>query len=469
MITFLEKLKKQKATDSVKRVGITSTVRYTKEKGLQCYIGPWGFYYPSQVIMQHILPMIFLFPAILVTLIGFLIQHDTGADDDIYSSNDSETNSNLDSKSNSNLNSRSVLGPSDVEVDSTSRRQTNQANSTVAPIMIGNDVSKTKSVLKNTKKKSSADKNLINSNNNNNNNDSNNNKENAIQITTKLNDNDSNVPELLRSNSNVNNKASSSLNQSNLILTTEKKEKKKQKKRYQPKGVKFYHNSILKWASTKTTGLGYNLGMKYKGIHDASIGSRIVFEIQSFYPFPKTMKKIGVSFASFPSFMSNYCRSIYLSSPNFSTSIPAVSAAASTLSTSTITSNTGVNPPSSISPLPLDTRPGPKSLSPSSDIPNYNPPSKNVQKNVTRFIPSRGNQNIQNSENHHQKNSNSDITTYREKPANFQTASFSRLENSRRTSTEILSTNNVDQKSKKKVSTTTSPAEIPTSLNEKKK
>ena len=458
MIIFLEKLKKQKATDSVKRVGITSTVRYTKEKGLQCYIGPWGFYYPSQIIMQHILPMIFLFPAILVTLIGFLIQYDTGADDNVHSFYFSETNSN------SNSNSRSDVGLSDAEEDTSS----NQASSIVTPVIaIGNYVSsttqnsKSKSILKTTKKKTATVKNvIINSNSN---------KENPTQITTSLNDNSSNIPGASRSNSNINIKTGDNFNQNNSISNMDKKEKKKHKIIYRPKGVKFYHNSILKWASTKTTGLGYNLGMKYKGIHDASIGSRIVFEIQSFYPFPKTMKKIGISMASFPSFISNYFKNISESTTHFSTSIPVLPAATPIISTSIINSTTVVNHPLPVSQRPSDSRPGPKSLPPSSNVPNYNPPSKNVQQNLVRFLPSRGNQNIQNNEIHQNENSNIDKTVCRERPANFQsqTTFSSRLESSKRSSTEILSTNNIDPKSKKKHSV--SSTEITNRSNEQKK
>ena len=459
LITFLEKLKKQKATDSVKRVGITSTVRYTKEKGLQCYIGPWGFYYPSQIIMQHILPMIFLFPAILVTLIGFLIQHDTGADDNVHSFNISETSSN----SNSNSNSRSAVGLSDAEEDSSS----NQASSIVTPVIaIGNYVSsttqnsKSKSILKTTKKKTTTVKNVtINSNN----------KENPTQITTSHYANNSNIPGVSRSNSNINTKTGGNIHQSNSISNMDKKEKKKQKTIYRPKGVKFYHNSILKWASTKTTGLGYNLGMKYKGIHDASIGSRIVFEIQSFYPFPKTMKKIGISMASFPSFISNYFNNISETTTHFSTSIPVLPAATPIISTSIINSTAVVNHPSPVSQRHSDSRPGPKSLTPSSNLPNYNPPSKNVEQNLVRFLPSRGNQNIQNNEIHQNENSNIDKTVCRERPANFQsqTTFSSRLESSKRSSTEILSTNDIDPKSKKKNSIPST--EITKRSNEQKK
>ena len=479
LITFLDKLKKPKATDSIKRIGITSTIRYTKDNGLQCYIGPWGFYYPGQMIMQHMLPMIFLFPAIIVTVIGFLIQYDTSSDSNDFHHNFNEINSNK----NANTNSRSALGLSVEEINPFLSQKSNQTSS-ISPsgIISQSDssnttqINKTKSTMKNTKKKSNNEKN----NNINNNN---------VQVTSAANI-------IKSSNNKISNNTTSLINNNNnnnMILNNERKEKKKTKKIRRPRGVRFYHDSILKWASTKTTGLGYNLGMRYKGIHDASIGSRVVFEIQSFYPFPKTMKKITFFCYLFPSSMSNYFKNIFrISSPRSNISLPVTQIATSTSSS---TLNSEKNLPSVFSQLSSDSRRGPKSTSTSPEISNSFSPSSYNQKDPTKDptqcysietqaqtqTRSQSQKNI-NSSNNQNKNFNSEVTTHRNRPdtaslsrtqtASFsrtQTASFSRTDNSKRPPTEILSTNSNDQKLKKKISNTSVTAQIPSTVEEKKK
>ena len=225
--SFLERLKKQKATDSIKRVGVTATIRFSEAKGLQCYIGPQVFYYPGHVVMQHLLPMIFSVPAVLVSIIGLFLQLDNEPyDATVYSKSESIT--------------------------STSNHLTS-TNHTVGEQLIENtSLNRTKSSLKINKKKSNVST--------------------AAPVVSNIN---KNVLTNIRSISN----------------TTESKNKRRKWRR--GRGVTYWHKRILEWAGTKSTGLGYNAGYRYQGLHDASLGSRIVFEIQSFYPFPKTLQRLS--------------------------------------------------------------------------------------------------------------------------------------------------------------------------------
>lgn len=239
--SFLERLKKQKATDSIKRVGVTATIRFSEAKGLQCYIGPQGFYYPGHVVMQHLLPMIFSVPAALVTIIGLFIQLENEASDVTASTKLDNTSSTTDHFNNT---SNHTSGDSFIENISQN---------------------KTKSSLKAHKKKS-------------------------------------NVSATAPAGSNLN--KNSLTNIRNVTNSSESKSKRRKWRR--GRSVTYWHKKILKWAGTKSTGLGYNMGYRYQGLHDASLGSRIVFEIQSFYPFPKTLKKL--SSLTLSSFMKPFWR-----------------------------------------------------------------------------------------------------------------------------------------------------------------
>ena len=69
---FLDALKRQTASDSVKRIGATFTIRYTEEK-FSFTVGPWVSYIPGLAVIQHLLPVLFFVPAVVVALIGFFI------------------------------------------------------------------------------------------------------------------------------------------------------------------------------------------------------------------------------------------------------------------------------------------------------------------------------------------------------------------------------------------------------------
>ena len=240
--SYLERLKKPKAVDSIKRVGVTATIRYSEAKGFHCQIGPQWFYYPGQVVMRHLLPMIFSLPALFVTLLGLFLQLD------------------------GSLDTADVIGASSKPADTLSA--VTATTTTATATAIGNPTpglpyqstlqNKSKSTIRNHKRKSSAMSN--------------------VATSSKI-------------------SSAASHNVSDTVLDSVGR--KKRKWTY-PRGVRFWHNKILEWAGTKSTGLGYNMGWRYQGLHDASLGSRIVFEIQSFYPFPKTLKRLsGKNFTNF--------------------------------------------------------------------------------------------------------------------------------------------------------------------------
>ena len=239
--SYLERLKKPKAVDSIKRVGVTATIRYSEAKGFHCQIGPQWFYYPGQVVMRHLLPMIFSLPALFVTLLGLFLQLD------------------------GSLDKADVISASSKHADTLSAVT---ATATATATGTGNPSpgfpyqstlqNRTKSTIRNQKRKSSA-----------------------------------------MSSAATSSKNSSAVSH-NITDTAVDSVGRRRRKWTYPRGVRFWHNKILEWAGTKSTGLGYNMGWRYQGLHDASLGSRIVFEIQSFYPFPKTLKRLsGMNFTSF--------------------------------------------------------------------------------------------------------------------------------------------------------------------------
>ena len=79
-----------KATDSVKRVGLTLTFRYNPVHRLRIGIGPWWFFLPGQRTMEAVLPALFFLPALLLALLNLFVALDPrlfffDAADEIYS------------------------------------------------------------------------------------------------------------------------------------------------------------------------------------------------------------------------------------------------------------------------------------------------------------------------------------------------------------------------------------------------
>ena len=73
---FVDKIKRSKATDSVKRVGVTMSLRYNTENGLRMSLGPWIFYLPGMRVMQHVLPVVYTVPALITTMASSVIDLD---------------------------------------------------------------------------------------------------------------------------------------------------------------------------------------------------------------------------------------------------------------------------------------------------------------------------------------------------------------------------------------------------------
>ena len=233
--SFLDRLKKQKATDSIKRVGVTATIRYTEEKGLQCSLGPQWFYYPGQMVMQHLLPMIFSGPAVLVTLLGLFLNLDPEVE-----------------VLHKTISSKTDNSPNGDVTNGLSLQHTASADSVL-------HLNKIKSSSKSSKKKTS--------------------------------------PVAVMATANTFNKISDN-NTGNSTGTTTVGIKNRRRKWRRPRDIRYWHSKILKWANTKSTGLGYNMQYKYQHLRDPSLGSRIIFEIQSFFPFLRLTKMLSAMLQS---------------------------------------------------------------------------------------------------------------------------------------------------------------------------
>ena len=74
-----DRLRKSKARDSIRRVGMTVSVRYVPsgpKRGVCCAVGPWFFYVPGVKVMSRLLPFLFFFPALLTALVNTLFDFD---------------------------------------------------------------------------------------------------------------------------------------------------------------------------------------------------------------------------------------------------------------------------------------------------------------------------------------------------------------------------------------------------------
>ena len=73
LLDSLKTLKKKlKATDSVRRIGITLSYKYDRFNGLSYSIGPWIYYLPGMRIMNKILPYIMFPPTLLITIVALV-------------------------------------------------------------------------------------------------------------------------------------------------------------------------------------------------------------------------------------------------------------------------------------------------------------------------------------------------------------------------------------------------------------
>jgi len=73
------RIRNRKATDSIRRVGFTVSLRHIPmgpQKGTQGQVGPWFFYVPGLRFMSRILPFIFFFPALIMALLNLFMDLD---------------------------------------------------------------------------------------------------------------------------------------------------------------------------------------------------------------------------------------------------------------------------------------------------------------------------------------------------------------------------------------------------------
>lgn len=71
-LSHLKKIKKIRASDSVKRCGFTMSLRCGTKNGWRWNISPWLFYMPSHAILQKILPLFYACPALGMAIIAIL-------------------------------------------------------------------------------------------------------------------------------------------------------------------------------------------------------------------------------------------------------------------------------------------------------------------------------------------------------------------------------------------------------------
>lgn len=191
----LEQIKNVKATDSVKRIGLTLTFRYSDESGFRMSLGPWIFYLPGVKTMEKVLPVIFSLPSLLTAILNVFVSISPG---DLFKESISA----------------GLLDDSNDEDQDREEQESTVVDdhNTIDGVSEVNDLQYDES---------SGDSDADNTN----------------------------------KDTYVNNKM---------------------------RGFKYWHEIYLKWAATKTTGLGCNLGW-YKSHADASMGSSVLFDIQPFY------------------------------------------------------------------------------------------------------------------------------------------------------------------------------------------
>jgi hypothetical protein len=68
-----EKVRRIKASDSIKRVGVNVSFYYNKRQGLRTSVGPWGFYLPTRRTMRKILPVLLTMPAFVASVLHSLV------------------------------------------------------------------------------------------------------------------------------------------------------------------------------------------------------------------------------------------------------------------------------------------------------------------------------------------------------------------------------------------------------------
>ena len=73
---LIERIKNIKASDSSKRIGVTLTFRYYRDKGLRVTIGPYMYYLPGMHVMDRVLPFVFTIPTFITFLLNIFMHID---------------------------------------------------------------------------------------------------------------------------------------------------------------------------------------------------------------------------------------------------------------------------------------------------------------------------------------------------------------------------------------------------------
>ena len=208
---YSETIRSQRAQDSIKRVGCTTSIRLGSQTGLRWAIGPWLFYLPGKKVMTRVLPVIFSTPAVVLAVLNLFLDMESALgwilDLDPASFRNRE----------SVARSRS-FGPSPfIDFDDDLQTVAESRDAAVAAVAAGAD-----DASEVTKSEFGAD-----------------------HLTPKR------AVELVQ------------------LL---------------PSDIALWHDRLLRWAATKTTGLGFNAGYSKTQKQDASMRQSVAFDIQPFFP-----------------------------------------------------------------------------------------------------------------------------------------------------------------------------------------
>ena len=72
-LALAQRIKRARATTSVKRLGMSFSIRYGSITGLRWGLGPWVYYLPGSKIMNRLLPLLFASPAVFIALLNIFL------------------------------------------------------------------------------------------------------------------------------------------------------------------------------------------------------------------------------------------------------------------------------------------------------------------------------------------------------------------------------------------------------------
>jgi len=277
LAAFLEKFKRAKATNSVRRVGMTLTFRWSQTNGFVFSIGPWIFYLPGMRTMQYVLPVVFAFPSAVVAALNLFFNIDpyyvfkSDILDGILDSEDIDGDG------------TAIEGFSQQFIGSASTAPNTSVVAfppqTLHPIPPDSPRDVKQPWLIETAEASTEiiNKNMIQLNK---------------QIRTKSRPKSSKTKMTSKSETtkrvNLSQVQAPQHQQQQEQLESTPPQTKKM-----PRGFMYWHRLFLKLSVSKTTGLGYNVGWYRYRNADASMGSSLLFDIQPFFDkkLPKFFKQ----------------------------------------------------------------------------------------------------------------------------------------------------------------------------------